>query len=332
MSDEGLVAQRGAPALPGEPISDDHLAGGATARGDGLANKRRVKSATLMPEAGAAGAPLTALIAVMSFLATLALAAFIMIAIAASNWTTQMQTSLTVQIKGADAEEIAAGVEAAMGVLQSTDGVIELNVVSAEEAAKMLEPWLGKNNVGDYLNIPALIEVQASEGLRADLSLLRTRLAAAAPQAVIDDHRAWNNRLANAARSGQALAFFVFALVMGAACAIAIFAARAGLAANSEVVSLLHLVGATDDFIARQVQRRFLIIGMRGSFAGLFLALVALGLLGLATKSGGAGYFLPGVTLGPGLAITLLAVPLAICLVTALTARMTVMRTLMAEY
>ena len=292
----------------------------------------RLKKAPLLPEAGAGGAPLTAVIGVISFLATLALAAFIMIAVAASNWTTELNTSLTVQIKGEDADAIAADTAAALDVLSTTEGVIETSVVEPEEAAKLLEPWLGKSNLSSYLSVPAIIEVKASEELLNNVALLQNRLAAAAPGAVLDDHSEWNDRLAAAARSGQALAFAVFALVMGAACANSTFAARAGLAANNDVVSLLHLVGANDDFIAKQVQRRFLILGLRGSIAGLIAGLLALGIAALATRRGASGYFLPEFHIEPGIVIPLIGVPLAICLVTAMTARLTVLRTLRDEY
>ena len=98
--------------------------------------------------------------------------------------------------------------------------------------------------------------------MRERVDALRERLEAASPGLALDDHGAWNDILSSAAQSGQLLAFGVFALVLGAACAVAAFAARAGLAANADVVSLLHLIGATDDFIAAQVQRRFFVIGL----------------------------------------------------------------------
>ncbi|HRX38797.1 MAG TPA: hypothetical protein P5072_05120, partial [Parvularculaceae bacterium] len=135
-----------------------------------------------------------------------------------------------------------------------------------------------------------------------------------------------------AARSGQLMAFAVFILVMGAGCAISVFAARAGLAANREIVSILHLVGATDDFVANQVQRRFLVLGLRGTFAGLALAMLTLGLTSLLMRAGGGpSGFLPSIKLGPQLFFTLLIVPIALCLVTAATARLTVLRTLSKE-
>ncbi|MHA7872548.1 MAG: cell division FtsX domain-containing protein, partial [Hyphococcus sp.] len=134
-------------------------------------------------------------------------------------------------------------------------------------------------------------------------------------------------------RSGQAFAFAVFLIVMAAACAISVFAARAGLAANHEIVSVLHLVGATDDFIAAEVQRRFFILGLRGAIAGLLAALLALGLAALALRSGvAADVFIPRFSLGGWLVLWLLTVPLATCLVTAVTARFTVLRALRQQY
>lgn len=295
-----------------------------------LPNFRR---APLLPEAGAAGMPLTAVIAVISALATLSLAAFILIAAAAATWTDELAAAMTVQVKGATPAQIDARTIVATQILENTSGVIAINAVPPNEAAQLLEPWLGKDNIDAYLNIPALIEIQIDPAMRPQLASLATDLAAASDGITLDDHGNWNRKLSNAANSGQLLAFGIFALIMLAACAIAIFAARAGLSANEKIVSLLHLVGATDHFIAREVQRRFFIIGLRGSTIGLVLAIFALGLTALATRTHGAeAFLLPGLALGPRLIGLLLVVPVAICLVTSITARQTVLRTLRLEY
>ncbi len=317
MSNRPLTDQRpfddGAPAAPAKPL--------------------RGARTPLLPEAGAGGAPLTAVIAVICFLAVLAMAAALIINRSAEAWTSALRSEITIQVKGVDAAEIAAGASAAMRVLEDTDDVLEATLVSEEEAAALLEPWLGRGNAAAFLNIPAIIEVKVAPVLRDDLDLLRNRLAAAAPGATLDDHAEWHSRLATAARSGQMLALSVFLIVLGAACAISVFAARAGLAANHEIVSVLHLVGATDEFIAAEVQRRFFILGLRGSLVGLAAALGALGLVSLGLKAGiGADSFIPEFTLGGWLALWLLTVPIVICFVTALTARLTVLNTLGKQY
>ncbi|MEO1252283.1 MAG: ABC transporter permease [Pseudomonadota bacterium] len=287
----------------------------------------------LLPEAGAGGAPLTAVIAVMSFLAVLAMASVIIINQSAGRWTRDLRSEITVQVKGASAAEIAASASAAMRILDGVDGVLEARQQSATETTALLEPWLGKDNASAFLTVPALIEVKIDPRAPPDLELLRGQLAAAAPGASLDDHAVWHDRLETAAQSGQALSFLVFALIMGAACAISVFAARAGLAANHEIVSVLHLVGATDDFIAAEVQRRFFVLGLRGALAGLAAALAALAGAAFMLDAGvGRDSFLPRFTVGGWQALWLLAVPLATCLVTALTARLTVLKTLQRQY
>lgn len=321
------------PRETGEKAKTDAAATDETAPAQKTGWFARRRSEPLLPEAGAGGAPLTAVIGVMSFLAVLAMAAALIINQSTAAWTADLRSEITIQVKGATTAEIDAGVAAARRVLADTPGVEDVVERSREDAAALLEPWLGRGNVEAFLNVPALIEVKAGPALRADLDLLRTRLAAAAPQASLDDHAAWHDRLATAARAGQALAFAVFLLVMGAACAVSIFAARAGLAANHEIVSVLHLVGATDAFIAAEVQRRFFVLGFRGAFAGLAIALATLGLVAMGARHGvGADSFLPQFSLGGLMALTLVIAPLLICLAAALTARITVLRALREQY
>lgn len=293
---------------------------------------KRLTRRPLLPEAGAGGLPLTAVIAIMSFLAVLALAGFLAIAAASSAWTDELKSAFTVQIKGPDAETIEARTKEAARILSTTPGVLDAAVIESDEAAKLLEPWLGGGDVNAYLTVPAMIDIRIDRNASFDLELLRARLDAAAPGAVLDDHGQWHSRLSAAAGSGQALAFAIFVMVMGAACAISIFAARAGLAANDDVVSLLHLIGATDGFVANEVQRRFVVLALRGCLTGLAAAVAVLALANMAGDANGAGYFLPQTDFASWRAILLLAAPIGICIVTALSARWTVIRTLKDAY
>ncbi len=288
--------------------------------------------APLLPQAGAAGAPLTAVIAVISSLAALALSAFVSISAASSEWTADLAAAMTVQVKGVDIAEIEARTATAVEVLLSTPGVIAVEVSDSAEAAKLLEPWLG-GGADAYLNVPAIIEVEADPSLRDRVDAIRADLAAATEGVTLDDHGAWNQSLASAARSGQALAFGIFLLIMVAACAVAIFAARAGLAANAEIVSILHLIGATDQFIANEVQRRFFTIGLRGSLVGVAIAIAGLSVAFYWARSGGATeYFLPSVAGDLRFIAPIVVVPLAICLATAMTARLTVLNSLKKQF
>ena len=74
-------------------------------------------------------------------------------------------------------------------------------------------------------------------------------------------------------------------LVLVAAGLAVIFATRGAMAGNREVVEVLHFVGANDDFIAREFQRRFFRLGLRGSAIGAGAALLLTLILGFVARS-----------------------------------------------
>jgi len=70
------------------------------------------------------------------------------------------------------------------------------------------------------------------------------------------------------ARAAVAAAVMIFALILGAMGVAVASATRAAVATNREIVEVLHIVGAADAFIAREFQRRFLALGLRGALIG----------------------------------------------------------------
>ncbi len=72
------------------------------------------------------------------------------------------------------------------------------------------------------------------------------------PNATVDDHRLWLQRLSVMAGTVVVIAFVIFALVMLAMVLAVGFATRGAMAGNREIIEVLHLVGAADGYISRQ--------------------------------------------------------------------------------
>ena len=305
-----------APAGPGGAPASEGQTGGVPTR-----------RAPLLPEAGAAGVPLTIVVAILAFLASLAMAANIVVDRAVDSWTTGLTSAVTVQVKGEDPEAIADAAMRAAAVLRGTPGVLATEVLSREDAEALLEPWFG-TGLPDDVPVPGLVTAEVTEDLRADLSVLRADLTSAVPEAALDDHGAFNDRLLAGAARVRTLTGLIFGLVMLAAAAVIIFAARAGLAANRAILEVMHLVGASDGFVANQVQRRYFALGLRGGLVGAALAAITVSLLVLISTGDGA--FLPRVEVTARSMAWLIVVPVILCLVAALSARVTVLRTLKA--
>ena len=290
-------------------------------------NALLVETRSVMPAAGSTGLPLILVIAAMCFLASLALGAALSVADVTSSWTRDLSGAITVEIKPTDATSDVTQIDSALKLLRSTEGVLTAHVLSRADITALLEPWLGQGNVTNDLPLPNLIDVRINPDAPPDLDTLAQNLTADVPGAEVDTHRQWQTQLLHAANAAEWLAYAVLIVVASTMVAIITFATRAGLSANKEVVEVLHLTGARDRFIAAEVQRHFLHLGLRGGAIGLALSIATFVLLG--AQEGAANMFLVPVY---GLKLeyypALICVPLAAAFVAVITARMTVLRTL----
>ena len=286
-----------------------------------------VETRSVMPAAGSTGLPLVLVIAAMCFLASLALGAALSVADVTASWTRDLSGALTIEVKPSDTMTPDAQMNAALELLTSTPGVLSARALSKADITALLEPWLGQGNVTEDLPLPNLIDVRIDPNSPPDLESLAQSLSSAVPGAEVDTHRQWQAQLLHAARAAEWLAYAVLIVVASTMVAIITFATRAGLSANKEVVEVLHLTGARDRFIAAEVQRHFLHLGLRGGIIGLFLSIATFLLLG--AQKGAANMFLvPMYGLKLEYYPALICVPLAAALVAVITARVTVLRTL----
>lgn len=286
-----------------------------------------IETRSVMPAAGATGLSLVLVIAAMCFLASLALGAALSVAHVTSEWTSELSGALTVEIKPSPKMSPEDQTQAVLDLLHSTKGVLSARVLTTAETTALLEPWLGKGNVTEDLPLPRLIDIRIDPGSPPDFDSLVQNIADGVPGALLDTHRQWQTQLMRSARAAEWLAYAILAVVAATTIAIVTFATRAGLSANREVVEVLHLTGARDRFIAAEVQRHFLHLGLRGGVIGLLLSIATFLILG--AQDGAASMFLVPVT---GLRLefypALIGVPLAAALVAVVTARVTVLRTL----
>ncbi len=279
----------------------------------------------------ASGQFLPWLVAVMVFLACLALSGAMSLDSLLDRWSRDASGTLTVQVPaatGANADtETDARVERAVRLLESDAQVARATAVSRERLAEMLEPWLGSAELMDSLPVPRLIDVAVTPGAMPDLDALVERLRAVAPGAAIDDHRVWLARLIRLAEGLRLLAWAVIGLVALATAAMVVHATRTALAVHRPHIEVLHLIGATDAYIARQFARRAFALALLGGVGGLALSAPVLwGIGGLVQRLEGG--LVPEITLGMGQWLVLLLLPPVAGLLSMVTARRTVRRTL----
>jgi cell division transport system permease protein len=288
----------------------------------------------IVPRGTIAGRALVAVIAIMTFLASLTTGAVMMVRSAAGDWQSDVAREVTIQVRPAAGRDIEADVGRAVALARAVAGVADVRPYTKEESLQLLEPWLGSSLALKDLPVPRLILVRLTNGARPDLAPLRAALAEQIPPSSLDDHRSFVERMRTMTSIAVAAGLAVLALVFIATAFSVAFATRGAMAANRPVIEVLHFIGAKDSFIASHFQRRFLALGLYGGTIGGGCAIALFGLGELASRwlSGTAGDAF--ATLFGSFSIGLLgyfgviAQILLIALVSAATSRWTVNRTL----
>ena len=289
----------------------------------------------LVPRQSISGRALVAVVAIMTFLASITTGAVILIGTAASDWQSAVAREVTIQVIPGPGRDMDALVQKAAALARGFPGIGEVQPYTKAQSGKLLEPWLGSGLTLDELPVPRLIVVKIAPGAAPDISALRRALTEQVPGAVLDDHRGWIERMR--AMSGTAVAggIAILILVVAATMLSVTFATRGAMATNKPVIEVLHFVGAKNGFIAGHFQRHFLMLGLQGGALGGGVALVLSAIAGAlsrglaGTAAGEQTSALFGTfSIGFGGYAAVLAQVVLIAVVTALTSRHTVNRTL----
>jgi cell division transport system permease protein len=236
----------------------------------------------IVPPGAVASRALVLVIAIMGYLASLTVGAVSVVADAAASWQSDIAREVTIQVRPRDGVDLAAATERAAEIARAMPGVGAVHALTAEETRRLVEPWLGAGVDLDTLPVPRLVTVEIVDAGRADIAKLAADVAAAVAGATVDDHTAWASRLAGLATTAVFGGLAILALVLAAMALSVVFATRAAIASNRQVIEVLHFVGAEDRFIAAEFGRHFLIVGLKGAVAGAAAAALTFALLGLA--------------------------------------------------
>jgi len=238
----------------------------------------------IVPKRSIAGRALVAVVAIMTFLASLTTGAVVMVRAAAQDWQADVAREVTIQVRPAQGRDLEGDVARAVALARAVPRIGEVRALSKEESTRLLEPWLGGGLALDELPVPRMILVKLPSGRRFDLAPLKRELAEKVPAAALDDHRAWIERMRAMAQTSIIAGIALLILMLTATMLSVTFATKGAMATNRPIVEVLHFIGAKSGFIASQFQRHFLLLGLEGGIIGGGLAMLAFGLIGVVGR------------------------------------------------
>jgi cell division transport system permease protein len=293
------------------------------------------RPAPIVPTDSTAAHALVAVIAIMTFLASLSVGAVVLVAIVAGDWQSAIAREVTIQVRPVAGRDLEADVKNATDLARAASGIADVRAYSKAESGQLLEPWLGAGLSLEDLPVPRLIVLKLARDQAPDLDGLRKALSENVPGATLDDHRAWIERMRLVTSTVVACGMAVLGLVVIATVLCVSFATRGAMASNKPVIEVLHLVGARDRFIAGEFQRHFLWLGLQGGGIGAVAAMLVFAIAGwvpdwLARGAGEEQFtaLFGRFAIGPAGYGAILALLVLIAIITAATSRFTVYRAL----
>jgi cell division transport system permease protein len=222
--------------------------------------------------------PLTIVVAIMCALGCLAGLGASAGFRAASTWTSDLKSAMSIIVQSPRGDE---DLERAAQIVGRIEGVTRSETMSRDRAKELLRNYgTDMSTTLDALPVPRLIEVGVMAGQTTVKADIEEELNAAGFKVVVDDHSRFTGEILRTSTMVRILALMALSALVVAALATIAFAARAALETRREAVSILHLVGAKDAFVAKEVQKRFLrlgfVAGLWGANAAGIIALIAL--------------------------------------------------------
>ena len=222
---------------------------------------------------------LITVLAIMAFIASLALVFALSANRLKTDWQSDLSRSATIQVMLENSEVRDLKIKSALSILETQLPAASIKELSSDDAKALLRPWLGSVELPDDLPIPALISVEFPSAADLNIEALQSQLLAEGLIVDIDDHSRWSAQIKRTGRGLLASALAMLGLVFFACAAVSAFATQAALSAQKDVIRVLLQVGASDKFVTKlfikQAGKRGLISGFIGVILGTIAALIA---------------------------------------------------------
>lgn len=214
----------------------------------------------------------------------------------ASNWEKDILGSITVQIipvedenKHIDTQKTEEQLNKVLQYMENISGVKSVNALDGQTIERLMRPWLGSKVDISALPIPHLLDIQLYPDAEINYDEITLGLRKVTPNASIDNHRLWLSKLIKFASSLKTLALSVLVMVIAIGAFSIYYSARTSLNINMSSIEILHIIGARDQYIAKQYARSYGKIGFFAGVIGLLAAIpciILVGKYGISTGSG----------------------------------------------
>ncbi len=234
---------------------------------------------------------LQTIITISVFLFTIALAGVFSINTMLSNWNKSIVGSMTVQIlpiNNVDKEEATRLTDMeqqkVINLLETMQEVKSATALDEAQLQRLVKPWLGDGVNLENLPMPRLIDVKIKRGAQIDFTKMAEAIAQVSDNASIDSHKLWLAKLIDFADGIKMLAWAILILVIAVSTTAIFYTTQTSMGLHTNIIGILHIMGAKDTYIAQQYARRSAFLGLFGGILGVTCAIPAIFIISMLAQ------------------------------------------------
>lgn len=214
------------------------------------------------------------------FLFTITLAGYFMVGSLVADWNKGIVNGFTVQImpenKTPDKQAQDLRLNKVIDFFEKLPEVKKVSVVNDKQMKRLLSPWLGNELDLSSLPLPQLLDIRLKEKADFDFAKVAKDLSEVASYTSINSHQIWLNKLVKFASTIKILAFSILLMMLTTSSFSIFYATRTSLGIHRDIIEILHIMGAKDDYIAKQYAKRSFFIGLLSGTIGVITGATAL--------------------------------------------------------
>ena len=268
---------------------------------------------------------LPAMIACLTGFAALLLALAMCLTGALSAQSHDVIGVLQVEVPHAKANDTSY-MESVTSLLKNTSGVEQVTPISQSQMEILLKPWLGEDFEIADLPVPVILDVKTAvkdNETAVNLAALRTALTKIDTGIRVEDRGPWVGHMVKAVALLQGLVLVVAMLLILCVLGMIILVARTNLRLHFKTVSLLHMFGATDEYILRQFQWNNAWLTARGAFTGV-LGAASIYIAAVIISMRFESPVIPAISISPWQVVMFVVLPVFTALIALVATRLTV--------
>lgn len=205
---------------------------------------------------------MTVVISILTFLSILAFGIALAIGNGVIHWNNQWDKYATIQITN------PTNLQSVKQIIESNMGKIEfVNEITKSEMERMVHPWISSGaQLTNYL--PTMIEVRVKDS--KDIENLKQQIIS---KAKFLTHTSALTPSVSAGRKLITITSFVLVLILLSICTCISYISRNIAMLHKHELEILNQIGASDNFIARQMQIIVAKISIRACLIGFLIAI-----------------------------------------------------------